>query len=132
MNVTPDGRFLLYSNLTPATSVTAVDLQGNKVAAEIQTPGCSEILILGAREFASVCADGSMLTTQFDDNAKATEQKRTAKPFFDVDKDPVFAAPAMIDKQAYFVSYHGVCLPDGHFVESGEPRRIVAAADRPG
>ncbi len=111
MNVTPDGRFLLYSNLTPATSVTAVDLQGNKVAAEIQTPGCSEILILGEREFASVCADGSMLTTQFDDNAKATEQKRTAKPFFDVEKDPVFAAPAMIDKQAYFVSYHGVVYP---------------------
>ena len=111
MSVTPDGRFLLYSNLTPATSVTAVDLQGNKVAGEIQIPGCAEILMLGAREFASLCADGSMLTTQFDDNAKATEQKRTAKPFFDVDKDPVFALPAMIDKQAYFVSYHGIVYP---------------------
>ncbi len=41
MSVTPDGRFLLYSNLTPATSVTAVDLQSGKVAGEIQTPGCS-------------------------------------------------------------------------------------------
>ena len=111
MSVTPDGRFLLYSNLTPATSVTAVDLQGNKVAGEIQIPGCSEVLVLGAREFASVCADGSMLTTQFDDNGKTTDQKRTAKPFFDVDKDPVFALPAMIGKQAYFVSYHGVAYP---------------------
>jgi len=111
MSVTPDGRFLLYSNLTPATSVTAVDLQGNKVAAEIQIPGCSEVLVLGAREFASVCADGSMLTTQFDDHAKTVDQKRTAKPFFDVDKDPVFALPAIIGKQAYFVSYHGVAYP---------------------
>ncbi len=111
MNVTPDGRFLLYSNLTPATSVTAVDLQGGKVAGEIQTPGCSEILIFGAREFASVCADGAMLTTQFDDDGKTTEQKRTEKPFFDVEKDPVFALPAMIDKQAYFVSYHGIAYP---------------------
>ncbi len=111
MNVTPDGRFLLYSNLTPATSITAVDLQANKVAGEIQIPGCSEVLMLGAREFASVCADGSMLTTQFDDNGKTTEQKRTAKPFFDVEKDPVFALPAMIEKQAYFVSYHGVVYP---------------------
>jgi methylamine dehydrogenase heavy chain len=111
MGITADGRFLLYSNLTPATSVTAVDLQGNKVAGEIQTPGCSEILVLGAREFASVCADGSMLTTQFDDDGKTTEQKRTAKPFFDVEKDPVFALPAMIDKQAYFVSYHGTAYP---------------------
>jgi methylamine dehydrogenase heavy chain len=111
MSVTPDGRFLLYSNLTPATSVTAVDLQGGKVASEIQTPGCSEILILGAREFASVCADGAMLTTQFDDDGKTTDQKRSAKPFFDVEKDPVFALPAMIDKQAYFVSYHGTAYP---------------------
>ncbi|HVB79055.1 MAG TPA: amine dehydrogenase large subunit [Candidatus Binataceae bacterium] len=111
MGITPDGRFLLYANLTPATSVTAVDLRSNKVAGEIQTPGCAEILVLGAREFASVCADGSMLTTRFDDNGKATEQKRTARPFFDVDKDPVFALPAMIGKQAYFVSYHGAVYP---------------------
>src|SRR6266850_90150 len=94
MGVTPDGRFVLMLNLTPATSVTAVDLEGKKVAGEIQTPGCSEILMLGDREFASVCADGSMLTTKFDDSAKATEQKRTAKPFFDVEKDPVFQLPA--------------------------------------
>jgi methylamine dehydrogenase heavy chain len=111
MNVTSDGRFLLLLNLTPATSVTAVDLQNNKVAGEIQTPGCSEILILGDREFASVCADGSMLTTKFDDNAKTTEQKRTAKPFFDVEKDPVFQLPAIINKKAYFVSYHGMVYP---------------------
>jgi methylamine dehydrogenase heavy chain len=111
MNVTTDGRFLLLLNLTPATSVTAVDLQGKKLAGEIQTPGCSEILVFGAREFASVCADGSMLTTQFDDNAKATAQKRTVKPFFDVEKDPVFQLPAMIGKKAYFVSYHGVVYP---------------------
>ncbi|HVA84015.1 MAG TPA: amine dehydrogenase large subunit [Candidatus Binataceae bacterium] len=111
MGVTPDGRFVLMLNLTPATSVTAVDLENKKVAGEIQTPGCSEILILGDREFASVCADGSMLTTEFDDNATATAQKRTAKPFFDVEKDPVFQLPAMIDKKAYFVSYHGVVYP---------------------
>ncbi len=111
MGVTPDGRFALMLNLTPATSVTAVDLENKKVAGEIQTPGCSEVLILGDRQFASVCADGSMLTTDFDDSANATAQKRTAKPFFDVEKDPVFQLPAIIDKKAYFVSYHGMVHP---------------------
>lgn len=111
MGITPDGHFALLLNLTPATSVTAVDLQNKKVAGEIQTPGCSEVLILGNREFASVCADGSMLTTAFDDSAKATSQKRTAKPFFDVEKDPVFQLPAIIDKKGYFVSYHGLVYP---------------------
>ncbi len=121
MQPTTDGRFLLMLNLTPATSVTAVDLQNRKVAGEIQTPGCSEVLMLGAREFASVCADGSMLTTEFDDNAKATSQKRTAKPFFDVEKDPVFQLPAMIDKKAYFVSYHGVVYPMDLSATPAEP-----------
>jgi methylamine dehydrogenase heavy chain len=111
MNVSPDGRFVLMLNLTPATSVTAVDLENKKVAGEIQTPGCSEILILGDRQFASVCADGSMLTTDFDDNGAATSQKRTAKAFFDVEKDPVFQLPAIIDKKGYFVSYHGMVYP---------------------
>jgi methylamine dehydrogenase heavy chain len=121
MGVTPDGRFVLLLNLTPATSVTAVDLDGKKVAGEIQTPGCSEILILGDRQFASVCADGSMLTTDFDDSAKTTSQKRTAKPFFDVEKDPVFQLPAMIDKKAYFVSYHGMVYPMDLSVSPAEP-----------
>ncbi|MGZ6211532.1 MAG: amine dehydrogenase large subunit [Candidatus Binataceae bacterium] len=121
MGVTPDGRFVLLLNLTPATSVTAVDLDGKKVAGEIQTPGCSEILILGDRQFASVCADGSMLTTDFDDSAKTTSQKRTAKPFFDVEKDPVFQLPAMIDKKAYFVSYHGMVYPMDLSASPAEP-----------
>ena len=111
MSVTPDGRFLLYGNLTPATSVTAVDLHAGNVAGQIQIPGCSEILMLGARRFASVCADGAIMTTQFDDAAKAVDQKRTPKPFFDVEKDPVFGLPAMIGSQAYFVSYHGMVYP---------------------
>ncbi|MGZ6253359.1 MAG: amine dehydrogenase large subunit [Candidatus Binataceae bacterium] len=121
MGVTPDGRFVLLLNLTPATSVTAVDLDRKKVAGEIQTPGCSEILILGDRQFASVCADGSMLTTDFDDSAKTTSQKRTAKPFFDVEKDPVFQLPAMIDKKAYFVSYHGMVYPMDLSASPAEP-----------
>jgi methylamine dehydrogenase heavy chain len=133
MSVTTDGRFLLLLNLTPATSVTAVDLQGKKVAGEIQTPGCSEILMLGAREFASVCADGSMLTTQFDDSAKATSQKRTVKPFFDVEKDPVFQLPALMDKKAYFVSYHGMVYPmdlGSSPAEPGDPWSMLSDKEK--
>jgi methylamine dehydrogenase heavy chain len=111
MQPTPDGHFLLFLNLTPASSVTAVDLISRKVGGEIQIPGCSEILMVGARDFASVCADGSMLSTRFDDSAKIVSQKRTPEPFFNVEKDPVFQLPAMIGKHAYFVSYHGMVYP---------------------
>ncbi|HZO81161.1 MAG TPA: amine dehydrogenase large subunit [Candidatus Binataceae bacterium] len=133
MEVTTDGRFLLMLNLTPATSVTAVDLENHKVAGEVQIPGCSEILVLGARQFASVCADGAMLTTQFDDNAKVTSQKRTAKPFFDVEKDPVFQLPAIIGSTAYFVSYHATVYPmdlSASPARAGESWSMLSAADK--
>lgn len=111
MEVTPDGRFLLVANMTPGTSATVVDLKNDKVAGEIEMAGCAEILVTGERQFVSVCGDGSMLTTQFNDQGKATSQKRTAKPFFDPEKDPIFAIPAIFGKTAYFISYHGMVYP---------------------
>ena len=41
MAVTPDGHFVLVTNVTPATSVTLVDIQNRSVAGEIETSGCS-------------------------------------------------------------------------------------------
>jgi methylamine dehydrogenase heavy chain len=113
MAVTPDGRFVLVANVTPATSVSVVDIQNRSVAGEIETSGCAEVLIAGPRRFVSVCSDGSMMTTDFDDNGKSTAQKRTAKPFFDIEKDPVFGVPARFGDEAYFVSYHGMVYPTG-------------------
>jgi methylamine dehydrogenase heavy chain len=133
MGVTPDGRFVLIANMTPATSVTVVDTQSNKVAGEIAIPGCAEILVSGPRQFASLCGDGSVMTTQFDDNAKVTVQKRTSEPFFDIEKDPVFGVPAIVGKQACFVSYHGMVYPLDLAVSPAKPAEswsLVTAADK--
>jgi len=121
LTVTPDGRFVLVANLTPATSVSVVDIQNRSVAGEIETSGCAEVLIAGRRRFVSVCSDGTMMTTEFDDNAKATAEKRTAKPFFDIEKDPVFGVPARIGDDAYFVSYHGMVYPMNLAANPAEP-----------
>ena len=110
MGVTPDGRFVLIANMTPATSVSVVDTQSNKVTGEIAIPGCAEILPSGPRQFASLCGDGSIMTTQFDDKATVTTQKR-ADPFFNIEKDPVFGVPAIVGRQACFISYHGRVYP---------------------
>ena len=111
LGVTSDGRFLLAANLTPATSMTVVDLQSNKFLGEIQTSGCTGALLSGPRQFQSLCGDGAMLTIDFDDSGKATGSKRMGKPFFDPEKDPVFSVPAVFGKTAYFVSYHGMIHP---------------------
>ncbi len=62
-----------------------------------------------------------MMTTEFDDNGKQTAQKRTAKPFFDIEKDPVFGVPARVGDDAYFVSYHGMVYPMGLGSNPAEP-----------
>jgi methylamine dehydrogenase heavy chain len=133
MSVTPDGRFVLVANLTPATSVSVVDIQDRNVASEIETSGCAEVLIAGQRRFVSVCSDGTMMTTEFDDNGKATAQKRTAKPFFDIEKDPVFGVPARVGDEAYFVSYHGMVYPmalGSNPAEPGKPWPLLSDDER--
>jgi methylamine dehydrogenase heavy chain len=104
--VTPDGRFMLVANMTPATSVSVVDLKARKFAGEIDTPGCVQALAPGNRQFSSMCADGSILTVQFDDSGAAKEKKQS-KPFFDPNKDAIFDQPAVAGTTAYFDSYHG-------------------------
>ncbi len=104
--ITPDGRFLMVANLTPATSVSVVDLKSRKFVGEIETPGCVQVLIAGKRKFASMCADGSLLTVQLDDSGKPLSRKQS-KPFFDPGKDPVFDQPAIVGNTIYFDSYHG-------------------------
>ncbi len=104
--VTPDGRFLLVSNMTPAESVTVVNLKERAVAGEIETPGCTQVLIAANRRFGSMCADGSLLMVEFDDSGKVVDKKQT-KPFFNPLKDQVFDQPLVIGKTAWFVSVHG-------------------------
>ncbi len=109
-SVTPDRNFLLVANMTPATSVTIVDLKARKFLGEIETPGCAQVTATANRQFFSMCADGSMLTVQFDDAGKETSKKQS-KPLFDPNTDPMFDQPAVVGDKAYFISYHGMVLP---------------------
>jgi methylamine dehydrogenase heavy chain len=122
-SVTPDGRFLLAANLTPATSATIVDLRKRKVAGEIDMTGCAEVLVTGPRRFVSICGDGALTTTEFDDTGKEISRKRTAAPFFNPDKDPVWPLPAIVGNKGYFLSYHGMIYP----VDLGADPAVPAA-----
>ena len=107
---TADGRLLLVANMTPATSVTVIDLGSSKVVGEIPITGCAELQLTGKRQFSSLCGDGSLLMVNFDDSGKSLGEKRS-KVFFEPEKDPVYAAPAIIKKQNYYVTYHGIVHP---------------------
>jgi methylamine dehydrogenase heavy chain len=132
IGVTPDGKLLLVANMTPATSATVVDIANKAVLGKIEMSGCVEILVTGKRQFVSLCGDGSMLTTDFDDGGKATSQKRTAAPFFNPDTDPVYTLPAIIGQTAYFLSYGGKIYPVDLSTDPatpGTPWSLVSAGE---
>jgi methylamine dehydrogenase heavy chain len=110
LGATADGRLLLVANMTPATSVTVIDLAASKAIGEIPITGCAEFQLTGNRQFASLCGDGSLLMVKFDDHGKSVSEKRSAV-FFQPEKDPVFQSPAIIKSENYYVTYHGVVHP---------------------
>jgi methylamine dehydrogenase heavy chain len=46
-----DGRFLAVFNLTPANSISVVDVEARRFVSEIATPGCSLVYPAGPRRF---------------------------------------------------------------------------------
>ncbi len=54
-----DGRFMYVANMTPATSVSVVDVKARKFVAEIEMSGCNLVYPIGNRAFASLCGDGT-------------------------------------------------------------------------
>jgi len=108
ITTTPDDRFLLVQNATPATSVTVVDLQAKKTTAEIPTPGCYGVIPWPARprRFSSVCGDGTLASYDIDDKGAAAGN-RVSAAFFDPDKDPVFMHYDLVGNTLRFVSYLG-------------------------
>jgi methylamine dehydrogenase heavy chain len=107
-SITPDGKYLLSSNMRPSNSVSVVDLEAQAFRSEIPTPGCFLAFPTGPHSFMSICGDGGLMTVNFGEHA-APSTARVA-PFFDPEKDPVFDTPALDARRHsyYFLSYGGV------------------------
>ena len=105
-----DGRFLAIFNLTPATSLTIVDVKARQFRSEITTPGCSLVYAAGNRRFAMLCGNGSMLTVTIDDEGREAGKLRT-EPFFDPDADPITEKAARYGETWFFVSFEGYIHP---------------------
>ncbi len=101
-----DERFAYVYNFTPASSVTVVDLVKRRVAGDVDIPGCTHAFALKEGGFASLCGNGGIVSTKLDANGKQIGQTMSA-PFNDIDNEPMFTRPAVIDGVAYFPTYHG-------------------------
>jgi len=102
-----DDRFLAVFNMTPATSISIVDLERRSFVGEVETPGCSLVYGAGARRFLMLCADGVALLVELDDEGNAIRKTRS-EAFFDADADPVMEKAVRRGSTWYFVSFAGL------------------------
>ncbi|HXC50789.1 MAG TPA: amine dehydrogenase large subunit [Candidatus Limnocylindrales bacterium] len=105
--LTDDGRFMAVFNITPATSLSIVDVKERRFAGEVEAPGCSLVYSAGPRRFFMLCANGSALVIDLDDRGGVTRAERT-EPFFDSVKDPITEKGVRRDNEWIFTSYDGV------------------------
>jgi methylamine dehydrogenase heavy chain len=105
-----DDRFVAIFNLTPATSLSIVDVEARRFSAEIETPGCSLAYAAGPRRFASLCMDGALMLVEVDDEGREARKTRS-DPFFDPQLDPVTEKAARWGDRWLFASFGGWIHP---------------------
>lgn len=107
-NISADGQRGYVYNFEPAPSVITVDLAKRKVLSETPTPGCGLVFPFRNDGFASLCADGSLLSVTLD--ARGRANATSAPVFFDSENDPVFEE-SIVDRStgnAFFLTYTGL------------------------
>lgn len=114
-----DERFLAIFNMTPATSLSIVDVQARRFVGEVAAPGCGLVYSGGPRDFLMLCADGALLRIALDEAGRPAQRERSAA-FFDPNQDPVTEKAVRLGDRWIFVSFAGQV----HEVDvgSGAPR----------
>ncbi|TPQ37844.1 amine dehydrogenase [Cupriavidus pinatubonensis] len=108
--VSDDGNFAYVTNITPATSVSVVDLNARKMASEIDTAACVLTYPSGPGRFASLCQSGKALVVTLDKEGKETAREQTAA-FIDVENDPVYTHAARWGNGYLFLTFGGKVTP---------------------
>jgi methylamine dehydrogenase heavy chain len=132
ISYSPDQRFLFVADLTPAASLTVVDLNKGAPVADIDTDGCVLVIPSGPRRVSSLCESGRLLSINVGEDGHETSRSLSAQ-FFNVDRDPIFVQGIPTGNQVRFISFLG----DVYTVTfgAGEPRfdapwPLVSAAER--
>jgi methylamine dehydrogenase heavy chain len=105
--LTDNNRFMAVFNLTPATSVSIVDLKIRKFVDEIVLPGCALSIPAKGMRFLSLCSNGAAFTFTLDDKGKLLNKQRS-EPFFNVEKDPILENAVRYKDSLLFPSVEGM------------------------
>lgn len=123
-------KFVGLYNMTPAMSVSIVDVEKQAFVGELSTAGCGLVYPLPDRRFLQLCGDGTVQVIGLDRNGAEASRQRSDK-FFDVDKDPVFDFAAPAGGGWLLVSFEGqvfqVTVGDG--IQVSKPWSILTPED---
>jgi methylamine dehydrogenase heavy chain len=126
-----DGRHVGIFNMTPAASVTIVDVVDRSLVGEISTPGCALVMAVGNNDFLMICGDGTMQLVQLDDDGNESNRERS-REFFSVENDPVFDRPVPFNGGWLLVSHHGQVFHvtvDGDDIDISRPWSMISEED---
>jgi methylamine dehydrogenase heavy chain len=118
-----DERHLAVFNMTPAQSVSLVDIVDQKFVTEISTPGCALTMQGPLRSFMQLCGDGTLQLVRIDKQGRESERTRS-RSFFDIKVDPVFDKPLATPRGWVLTSYLGKVFQvtvDGSDMEISKP-----------
>ncbi len=101
-----DGEHLAVFNLTPAQSVSIVNIKQHTFVGEISTPGCALILQTAGIGFLQICGDGRLQLIRLDDGGKEAGRSRS-KQVFNIEEDPFFDKPIPTPEGWLVISYEG-------------------------
>ena len=98
--------FIGVWNVTPAISVSIVDLDSNEFVTEISTPNCAGIYPAG-EGFISSCADGTIQYVEIDSNGEEAS-RASSEVFFELFEDPVLDYAVPSDDGWVFMTMDGM------------------------
>jgi methylamine dehydrogenase heavy chain len=104
--LTDDEQFLVVLNMTPAQSLSIVDVHARRFVDEIPTPGCSLVYATGERRIMMFCGDGALLFVTLNADGTLRDKQRTER-FFDPQQDPLIEKGVRVGEAWYFVSFEG-------------------------
>ncbi|NKB99071.1 MAG: hypothetical protein GKR90_11350 [Pseudomonadales bacterium] len=101
-----DGEHLAVFNITPAQSVSIVNVKEHTFVTEISTPGCALIMQTAGNGFLQICGDGRLQLIRLDDDGQEAARSRS-KQVFDIEEDPFFDKPIPTPEGWLVISYEG-------------------------
>jgi methylamine dehydrogenase heavy chain len=120
-------RFIGLYNMTPAMSVSIVDVENRSFVGEISTAGCGFVYPLPGSRFMQICGDGTVQVIDLNEDGEETARKRS-RAFFDIDEDPVFDLALEKQDGWVLVSFEGKVFEvtvDGRNIEVSKPWSLV-------